>query len=145
MPFEGTPGMTRGTKLLTGGVIVAAAVAVAACFFNREPIRDPAPADNGKAQERLFRNWPKPDLVVIISGQEHGYLDPCGCSRPQVGGLVRRYNFMEGLKERGWPILAVDVGDVPQRKGPAGLPDVQGVLKYTYAMEALQPMGYAAV
>src|SRR5262245_49467074 len=132
MSFDGTPGMTRGAKLLAGGVIVAAAVAVAACFFNREPTGDKGAGD-GKAQERLFRNWPKElDLLVVISGQEHGYLDPCGCSQPQVGGLVRRYNFMEGLKERGWPILAVDVGDVPQRKGPAGLPNVQGVLKYKY-------------
>src|SRR5262245_48853676 len=45
-----------------------------------------------------FSDWPKdrkPDLVILLSGQTHGYLQPCGCSRPQLGGLERRYNLIE--------------------------------------------------
>jgi hypothetical protein len=138
--------MSRRAKFLTAVVVAGAAVAVAACFATRGPTVDPA-GDGDKAKDRLFRDWPKPDLIVVVSGQEHGYLDPCGCSRPQVGGLVRRYNFIEGLKARGWPVAAVDVGDIPQLVAPGGLRNIREValLKYKVSMEALKRMGYSAV
>lgn len=52
----------------------------------------------------LFADWPKenPDLVIVVSAQTFGYLSPCGCSRPQFGGLERRYNLIAGLKKKGW-------------------------------------------
>jgi hypothetical protein len=97
-------------------------------------------------KKRLFVDWPKPDLVLLLSGQQHGYLLPCGCSSPQVGGLERRYNFVQWLKkDKGWPVLGVDVGDVPQRRGPRDLPNVQGLIKYAYSMRALKQIGYKAV
>jgi len=37
------------------------------------------------------------------------------------------------------------LGDIPQMEGPAKLPNVQGVLKYTYSMKALKEMGYLGV
>ena len=70
---------------------------------------------------------------------------PCGCSNPQVGGLERRYNFLQTLKAAGWPYVAVDLGDIPQRHGPAGLPNQQGLIKYFYSMTALKAMDYTAV
>lgn len=95
---------------------------------------------------RMFPNWGKPDFVLVLSAQEHGYMLPCGCSDPQFGGLVRRYNFLQLIKkEKGWPIVAVDLGDVPQKNGPAKLPNVQGLIKYRYSMMALKEMGYLAV
>jgi hypothetical protein len=96
--------------------------------------------------DRLFRDWGKPDFVLVLSAQQHGYMLPCGCSRPQVGGLERRYNFIQLLQARGWPVVAVDLGDVPQKSGPAkGLANVQGLLKYQYSMKALDRMGYLGV
>jgi hypothetical protein len=92
----------------------------------------------------LFRDWPKPDLVLLLSAQQHGYLLPCGCSHPQTGGLERRYNLLQLMKAKGWPIVALDLGDIPQKEGPAKLPNVQGLIKYRYAMMALKAMGYAA-
>jgi hypothetical protein len=94
----------------------------------------------------LFHGWPKPDFVLVLSAQMHGYLLPCGCSDPQYGGLERRYNFIESLrKERGWPVVAYDLGDIPQKEGPAKLANLQGLIKYHYSMDALRLMGYAAV
>src|SRR5262249_55118274 len=93
----------------------------------------------------LFRKWPKPDLALVLSGSMHGYLLPCGCSRPQVGGLERRYNFIQTLRQKGWPLVATDAGDVPQQQGPVNLPNIQGLIKYRYAMKALQQTGYTAV
>src|SRR5438046_2464329 len=61
----------------------------------------------------LFEKWPtgrKPDLVLVLSGQMYGYLQKCGCSNPQRGGLERRYNFIESLRARGWEVIGLDVG-----------------------------------
>ena len=98
---------------------------------------------SGKAAARLFRDWPakhKPALVLLLTGQQFGYLQPCGCSEPQYGGLERRYNFVHHvLQDRGWPVVAVDVGDIAQRNGP------QALIKYKYSMEALKRLDYTAV
>lgn len=80
--------------------------------------------------------WEKPDLTIILTAQQHGYLLPCGCSRPQVGGLERRYNFIQALKTNGWNLTALDLGDLPQKQGPVSLPNEQGLIKYRYAMNA---------
>src|SRR5436190_4826311 len=29
-----------------------------------------------------FVGWSKPDLAIIVTGQMHGYIQPCGCSHP---------------------------------------------------------------
>jgi len=88
---------------------------------------------------RLFKGWDHPDVVLVLSGEQHGYLQPCGCTYPQYGGLTRRYNLFQALRQRGWPLVAADLGDINQKTGP------QAILKYTYAMKALDAMGYAAV
>lgn len=90
----------------------------------------------------LFATWPtdrKPEVVLLLTGQQHGYLQPCGCSRPQLGGLERRYNFLQTLKERNWPVVAADLGDLAQHSGP------QALLKYKYSMEALKLLKYTGV
>jgi hypothetical protein len=92
-----------------------------------------------------FASWPKgvtPDAVIVITGQTYGYLQPCGCSRPQLGGLERRSNFVASLRAKGWPTTGVDLGDVLPMSGV--VPE-QPVLKYAITMRALREMGYAAV
>ncbi len=106
------------------------------------------PAEEKPALEmppRLFKGWEKPDVALVLSAEQHGYLLPCGCSRPQVGGLERRYNFLQLLKNKDWAVAPVDLGDIPQKQGPRQLPNVQGMLKYRYSMESLKQMGYLAV
>jgi Cytochrome c554 and c-prime len=98
-------------------------------------------------QPALFRTWPanKPELAFMLSAQMHGYVLPCGCSEPQLGGLERRSNFLDELRSRGWPVVALDLGDIPQKHGPVSLPNIEGLIKYRYSMRALKAMGYAAV
>jgi hypothetical protein len=107
------------------------------------------PADKGKEPTvggmALFAGWPKdqkPDAVLVLTGQTFGFLQPCGCSRPQVGGLERRAVFIDSLRARGWPVVGVDLGDIFPEK-PAVWE--QGKLKYAAAMKALREMGYVAV
>jgi hypothetical protein len=96
-----------------------------------------------KPPSRLFHDWPppnqKPIFVLLLSGQQHGYLQPCGCSPIQYGGLERRYNLIQELKRKEWPIVAMDLGDIPQERGP------QKLLKYVTSMESLELLGYTAV
>ncbi|HTU20044.1 MAG TPA: multiheme c-type cytochrome [Gemmataceae bacterium] len=131
-----------------GLTLVSALAGTGLAYWLKSPAPQPAspPATAGKGiPVRLFPNWGKPDFVIILSAQQHGYMLPCGCSEPQVGGLERRYNFIQLLKARGWPVVAVDLGDVPQKHGPAKLHNVQGLIKYRYSMMALKEMGYLAV
>lgn len=130
-------------------VSALAATGLARMLRPAQPPLEPVPNEQKPQAARLpaslFRNWKKPDLALVVSAQQHGYLLPCGCSRPQKGGLERRYNFLQRLKEINWPIAAVDLGDIPQRHGAKDLPNVQGKLKYLYSMHALREMRYLAV
>lgn len=149
-PPSPTPPRRGAWPLAARVASLAAAVCVVAGLAScGTPLQKPKPADGDSAPTALppglFRKWPKPDLALVLSGSMHGYLLPCGCSHPQVGGLERRYNFVQILKQKGWPLVAVDVGDVPQQEGPVHLPNQQGLIKYRYAMKALQLIGYSAV
>lgn len=81
------------------------------------------------------------DLCVILSGQMYGYLQPCGCSRPQVGGLERRYELMHRFLENGYALSAGDLGDLAPREqaGP------QNRWKYETAVKSLKSMAYAGM
>ena len=93
--------------------------------------------------QKYFIGWEKPDFVLCISGQTYGYLQPCGCSDPQYGGLARRYEFLNSLKQKGWQVVPVDLGDVFPKTSDT--PMRQNLLKYETAMRALHVMGYHAV
>ncbi len=128
-----------------GLTLVSALAGTGLAYWLKSPGNNPEPEGKKGIPARLFPGWGKPDFVVILSAQQYGYMLPCGCSYPQVGGLERRYNFIQLLKARGWPVAAVDLGDVPQKSGPANLPNVQGLIKYRYSMLALKEMGYLGV
>jgi len=34
----------------------------------------------------LLKDWEKPALALLLSGEQHGYLEPCGCALVQLGG-----------------------------------------------------------
>jgi hypothetical protein len=110
-----------------------------------QPVTSDPPAQPvaSPARSHLFRDWPsdqKPAVVFMLTAQMYGYIQPCGCSRPQLGGLERRYNFLQKLKtEYGWPVVPVDLGDLAQTSGP------QTKLKYKYSMDCLNLLHYSAV
>lgn len=143
------PGLLLGKIAMVAAVLVGAAVLGFAYRWLRPTDYAGAtekPADKDKAAPKppaLFKRWPadrKPDFAFLLTGEMFGYIQPCGCSSPQYGGLARRWNFVQKeLKGRGWPVVALDLGDVAQRSGP------QTKLKYTYSMKALKKLGYLAM
>src|SRR5262245_39306019 len=52
---------------------------------------------SGDTVAHLLAKWDRPAVALIFSGQQLGYLQPCGCSHPQYGGLTRRYNLLQRL------------------------------------------------
>ena len=99
----------------------------------------------GELPPDLFRRWgnAKPDLAIVLSGQTFGYLQPCGCSYPQYGGLTRRYNLVQMLKRKGWAVTAVDLGDLaPIEKEGLRLLDSQALEQYKTTLKAMSLMDY---
>jgi hypothetical protein len=92
-------------------------------------------------EEPLFEGWPKPAAAIMITGRQHGYLEPCGCAglANQKGGMVRRYVLLNQLREKNWPVAAVDAGNQIRRFGR------QAEIKFQITVEGLRMMDYQAI
>lgn len=88
----------------------------------------------------LFPDAPPASCYVLLSGQMYGYLQPCGCARPQVGGLERRYELVQRLGRLGVPVSAADLGDLAPHETGA-----QARQKYEIAVRSLHAMPYQAL
>lgn len=93
-----------------------------------------------KPRGPVLGDWPKPEAVLVFSGQMNGYIEPCGCAGKEnmKGGLARRHGFFQELRGRGWEVVPLDLGGQIKRFGP------QAEIKYAHIMGALKTMGYAA-
>lgn len=129
--------------------LVAALIAVAGCQrFAPPPVPRGEPAHVAQPKAAiaedtgaLFADWPAaPDLALVVTGEMHGYLRPCGCSEGQHGGLARRGGFLEFLrKQKSWNVLPIDLGDLVYRGGSLEAD------RYGFAIESLEQLGYRAV
>jgi hypothetical protein len=83
--------------------------------------------------EDLIKDWEKPEFAIFVSGRQHGYMEPCGCTglANQKGGLMRRHSAMKVLKERGWDLVPIDSGNQVRRFGQ------QPILKLGKTYQAL--------
>lgn len=98
------------------------------------------PFDPVAVNGELFQDWPDPELVLVFSGGQHGYLEPCGCAglENQKGGVSRRHTFLKSLAERGWETVVLDAGDQVRRRGR------QALAKFGATRRALGAMNYDA-
>jgi len=89
----------------------------------------------------LFDGWSNPLGVMVFTGRQIGYVEPCGCTGldRQKGGLARRHTFLQGLTDRGWPVAGIDIGNQVRRFGR------QPELKFNLTAQLLELMGYQAV
>lgn len=139
--------MTRRELRPLGAIVCALAAMIAAGCPAKAP--DPTQSKGAQADvkplgaQALFQEWPKPDAAIVISGQMIGYLEPCGCSEDQKGGLGRRAALIAGLKEMGWPVAPVDLGGLLNDPNLRGGRE-QTRIKLDVALKALNVMDYRA-
>ncbi len=89
----------------------------------------------------IFAGWDTPQVTIIISGDQDGYIEPCGCAgiENQKGGLSRRFTFLRDLEAKGWNPVPLDLGGIISRYG------IQNEIKYAAAIDGLKRMGYQAI
>lgn len=76
------------------------------------------------------------DLLIIFSGEELGNLEPCGCFEGQIGGVLRRYTFIDSFRKQKKIILPVSLGDLTKGTGR------QEEIKIEILCRALEKMDY---
>ena len=89
----------------------------------------------------IYKNWPKPDVALVLTGQQLGYIEPCGCTglENQKGGLARRHTLLRQLAgDLGWNVVALDVGSQVKGFGK------QQEVKFAHTVQGLRTMGYRA-
>ncbi|MFZ4081869.1 MAG: multiheme c-type cytochrome [Pirellula sp.] len=97
-------------------------------------------ATEEEKNQKIATDWQNPWLVLYITGNQTGYLEPCGCTglSNQKGGINRKDTLLTSLKNRGWQIMALDAGDQVRRDG------TQSEIKFNWTTQAFRQMGYAA-
>ncbi|TVP96847.1 MAG: cytochrome C554 [Planctomycetaceae bacterium] len=88
-----------------------------------------------------WSSWPSPQLAIVVTGNQFGYIEPCGCTGldNQKGGLARRMTFIDQLRDAEWSVLPIDAGNQVRRFGR------QAEIKFQTTADGLQQMGYGAV
>lgn len=98
-------------------------------------------ASEEERNQLLADGWPEPKVAFLVTGQQNGYLEPCGCTGldNQKGGINRRDTLLSQIRQRGWTVVPLDVGNQVRRLGR------QASIKFLRSVDALQSMGYGAV
>ncbi|WP_171185752.1 multiheme c-type cytochrome [Alienimonas chondri] len=128
-------------QALVGAVIGAAALGLGAFILTRggdlpDDPGTPTPPAAAMTVDPLA-GWEKPAAAVVFTGEVHGYLEPCGCSEKQNGGVARRSALFKELREeKGWDVVAADAGGTLRRTR------LQSELKFAAMRRALEQMGY---
>jgi hypothetical protein len=105
--------------------------------------KDP-PSKDGKLDiddAFAWRTWPDPESLLVITGQQHGYIEPCGCTglENQKGGMARRHSLIKDLAAKDWNLVPLDSGNQVRRFGP------QPSIKFQTAIQGLNAMKYKVV
>ena len=99
-------------------------------LFTLKGVPEHIRSDNGtefiaqKIQQWLKESQIKTLYIDPGSPWQNGYIEPCGCTglANQKGGLIRRYSLMKQLRDQGWPVMALDLGNlVAQVRQQVGL------------------------
>ena len=87
----------------------------------------------------LLEGWETPAVTFLLTGEQHGYLEPCGCSETQSGGVARRHDLLKQMEERGWTVTGLDLGGTLKRSR------LQSKIKFDAVLRALREMNYAGL
>lgn len=76
-------------------------------------------------------------VSLVWTGEQNGHLEPCGCSKPQLGGMLRRAGYLRSMPAGA--SLRLDNGDLTEARGR------QDELKAETRVQLLNQLGYAAI
>lgn len=114
-----------------------------AAASNEQPTDHLAPRESvsDRPAKKSFEGWSTPSVVLLVTGQQHGYIEPCGCTLlvNQKGGLARRHTLARQLAARGWPMIGLDAGNQVRRFGR------QAEIKFHMTLDGLKTIGYQAI
>ena len=141
---------------MLGMVVLAVGVGLWALVSGcgRDPVVTDPPKPPQSVPELQFKTWDKPAAVLVLTGEQNGYIEPCGCSETQSGGLARRADLVKMLTELGWPAAGLDLGgSLRLTKSEAGadgrgtelLNKLQSQLKFDTQLRAMESMRYSAL
>ncbi len=121
-------------------ILILAAIFVG-LFAPAGSVSSEEPIDFVQLNGAIFVDWPRPDVVLLFSGEMDGYLEPCGCAglENQKGGLKRRHALIQQLEAKDWPVIAMDLGGQVKRFG------AQAEIKFRFGLDSLIELGYEAV
>ncbi|MEN9784814.1 MAG: hypothetical protein RLZZ299_78 [Pseudomonadota bacterium] len=51
-------------------------------------------------------------LVIAVTGEVRGEVEPCGCPTTPYGGFARRQRLLDGLRAEGPPVFVLDAGEM---------------------------------
>ncbi|MFN9938924.1 MAG: hypothetical protein ACK56I_05570, partial [bacterium] len=76
-------------------------------------------ATEAERNQKIAVDWPKPWAALFLTGQQNGYIEPCGCTGldNQKGGLNRRDTLLQDIRARGWETIPLDTGNQVRRSG----------------------------
>ncbi len=86
-----------------------------------------------------FPTWPTPKAALVITGEQQGYFEPCGCTANQLGGMSRRASLFDKIRSLGWDVRGIDGGSVSRRTG------TQAKFKFETSLEAMRELKYVAL
>ncbi|QDS86343.1 Cytochrome c-554 precursor [Rosistilla ulvae] len=91
--------------------------------------------------DNRWKSWPKPSTVMLFTGEQHGYIEPCGCTglENQKGGLARRHSLIKEIETLGWNVVPMDAGNQVRRYGQ------QAGIKFQTTIASLRTLGYRAI
>jgi Cytochrome c554 and c-prime len=128
-----------GILLIAG--LIAFGVLFGGCL--KQPDGDPNRKLKSRKAKRPVpcKDWEKPAFALLLSGEQKGYLEPCGCTMEnQLGGLAHRADLLRLLrKERNWDVAGLDLGGLLLRNRH------QDRIKLQQTLKGLEQLGYVAV
>lgn len=86
-----------------------------------------------------WKTWPQPQAAFMLTGEQHGFFEPCGCTANQLGGMSRRADLFNKLAAAGWKVRGLDVGGLSRRHVR------QAQIKFETTLAALRQLKYAAI
>lgn len=145
----------RGVTLMVVGLVLIGVLALLASRLAErpEPVNNPPtlndqpglPPDSRPAGfsetdvAPVWNTWPVPETALIITGEQHGYFEPCGCTANQMGGMARRADLVARLQQAKWDIHGIDLGGLARRSVR------QSQVKFETSFKALLELNYVAL